>query len=144
MSVENNTSIGIAPERLWGFLIEPRSWEKWWPAVTFARSGDFKPLREQSTFEASLTLGRLKTTLRGEVTLLAEPRALTWTARLWGVPLRQEWYLSKTGRGTRFIARTRFSGFGGLLLRWLRIQRRWAAMQARQGRSLKRVAERML
>ncbi|MDX1631803.1 MAG: SRPBCC family protein [Thermoanaerobaculia bacterium] len=142
--MENNTSIGIAPERLWGFLIEPRSWEKWWPAVTFAKSGDFKPLRERSTFEVSLTLGRLTTTLRGEVTLLAEPRALTWEARLWGVPLRQEWYLSKTGRGTRFTARSRFSGFGGLLLRWLRIQRRWATMQSRQGRSLKRLAERML
>ena len=142
--IESGVTLGVPPERVWGLLIEPRSWESWWPAVTFARTEDFKPLRERSRFEASLELGRLRTTLKGRVTLLAEPKAVTWEARLWGVPLRQEWYLSPGTRGSRFTARAAFSGPGRIFLSLLRGTRRWQEMQERQVRGLKVLAERML
>lgn len=142
--LESQVVLGAAPERVWGLLIEPRSWETWWPAVTFARTHDFKPLRERSSFEASLELGRLRATLRGRVTLLAEPRALTWEARLWAVPLREEWYLAVGDRGARYTARAVFSGPGAVLFRILRVQKLWKEMQDRQARGLKRIAERMV
>lgn len=142
--LESQVVVGAAAEQAWGLLVEPRSWETWWPAVTFARTHDFKPLREGSSFEASLELGRLRATLRGRVTLLAEPRALTWEARLWGVPLRAEWYLASGGRGIRYTARAAFSGPGALAFRILRVQKLWKEMQDRQARGLKRIAERMI
>jgi hypothetical protein len=141
--IEERISIAAPPAPVWGLLIEPRSWNRWWPAVRFARSLDFKPLHEASRFEITLELGRLTSTLRPRVELCADGRSLAWRGRWLGVALRQEWFLDQRPAGVRVTARTAFSGPPAALLRLARLDRRWQGGLAEALRGLKHLAERM-
>jgi hypothetical protein len=143
IALESRQPVAAEPAKIWGLLIEPRSWKSWWPAVRDARSKDFKPLHEGSRFELTLQLARMTTTLYPRVGLCADGKSLAWDGRWLGVPLRQEWFLEPRDRGCRVVARSRFSGLGAALLRLLRLDRAWERMLVEQLRGLKRVAEQL-
>lgn len=143
LGLESRMSIAADAAKVWGLLVEPRSWKTWWPAVREARTLDFKPLREGSRFELTLQMGRLEATLRPKVGLSAEGKSLLWDGRWLGVPLHQEWFLEPRPNGVRVVARSRFSGGGTTLLRLFRLDRRWERMLVEQLRGLKRVAEQL-
>ncbi len=141
--MEEKTQIGAPPDRVFGLLIEPRSWSQWWRDARFARSADFKPLREGSRFEMTLEFGRLRSTLKPTVTLCADGKALAWKADWLALPVRQEYYLQANERGCQVRARTLFPGALQKPLAWLRIDRIWQQMIQRQLRSLRQTAERL-
>jgi hypothetical protein len=143
MVYEEQTHVAAPAERLFGLLIEPRSWVQWWTEVRFARSADFKPLREGSQFEATLEFGRFKVTIKPRVVLCADAKALAWSTLWIGTPLRQEYYLQSAPDGCRVRARSQFSGPLSHPLKWLRLDRVWVAMIERQLRALRLTAERM-
>ena len=143
-TAEERVPVATPPDRLWGLLVEPRSWTSWWPTVRDARSLDYRPLREGSRFEVTLDLGRLKSTLRARVVLCAEAKGLTWTSSWLGAACRQEWYLEPQPDGSRFIARTTLSGPVAPVLDLLRVTRLWQTMLRRQARGLKQMGERLL
>ena len=129
--------------KVWGLLIEPRSWKSWWPAVREARSKDFKPLREGSRFELTVQHGRLTSTMRPRVALCADGKSIAWDGRWLGVPLRQEWFLEPRPDGVRVVARSRFTGGLTGLLKLFRLDRRWERTLVEQLRGLKRLAEQL-
>jgi hypothetical protein len=139
--VEIQQHVASEPARVFALLAEPRGWKRWWPAVGDARTLDGKALREGSRCELTLQMGLLSATLRPRVTLFAEGRGLAWEGRWLGAPLRQEWFVEPRSDGTRVVARGRFTGPVGGLLRILRLDRRWQGMLAEQLRALRRVAE---
>lgn len=139
--VEARQHVAADPARVFALLAEPRGWKRWWPAVGEARTLDGKALREGSRCELTLQMGMLSATLRPRVTLFAEGRGLAWEGRWLGAPLRQEWFVEARPEGTRVVARGRFAGPGGALLRLLRLDRRWQAMLAEQLRALRRAGE---
>jgi len=139
--VEARQNVAAAAPQVFALLAEPRGWKRWWPAVGDARTLDGKALREGSRCELTLQMGMLSATLRPRVTLFAEGKGLAWEGRWLGVPLRQEWFVESRPEGTRVVARGRFAGPGGLLLRLFRLDRRWLAMLAEQLRALRRTAE---
>lgn len=141
--IEERVTVAVPPERLWGLLIEPRSWPTWWPAVRSARSLDFKPLKDGSRFEVDLEMGALRSRLLPRVTLCADGKSLDWSGRWLGVPCRQQWFVARTAQGSRVTSRTTFAGVGALLLRLFRLHRRWRAMVERQLRGFKGTAERL-
>ena len=143
VALEARLSVAAEPAKVWGLLIEPRSWSRWWPAVHDARSKDFKPLREGSRFEANLQMGRGKSTLNGRVALCADGKSLAWEGHWMSVPLRHEWFLEPRPDGIRVVARSRFRGFLATLLHLLRLDRRWERTLVEQLRGLKRVAEQL-
>jgi hypothetical protein len=139
--VEAQQNVAAAAAQVFALLAEPRGWKRWWPAVGDARTLDGKALREGSRCELTLQMGILSATLRPRVTLFAEGKGLAWEGRWLGVPLRQEWFVESRPEGTRVVARGRFAGPGGFLLRLFRLDRRWLAMLAEQLRALRRTAE---
>ena len=143
LAVEQRQAIAVPPARVFPLLIEPRSWQRWWPAVADARALDFKPLREGSRFEVTLQLGRLTATMRPRVAFCAEGKSVVWNGRWLGVPLRQEWFLEPRADGCRAILRSHFGGAGASLLRLFRLDRRWQRMLDEQARGLKKLAERL-
>jgi uncharacterized protein YndB with AHSA1/START domain len=143
LALESRLPIANDPTKVWGLLVEPRSWKTWWPAVRDARSKDFKPLREGSSFEVTLQMGRITVTLRPKVALCADNKALTWDGLFWGVPLHQEWFLEPRPDGCRMVARSRFNGPGATVLSLLRIGRVWERMLTEQVRGLKKVGEQL-
>lgn len=143
IALESRQPVAAGPDKIWGLLIEPRSWKSWWPAVRDARSKDFKPLREGSRFEVTLQLAPTTTTLRPRVRLCADGKSIIWEGRWLGVPLRQEWFLEPREGACRVVARSRFSGVGASVLKLLRLDRAWERMLSEQLRGLKRVAEQL-
>jgi hypothetical protein len=143
IALESRQPIAAEPAKIWGLLIEPRSWKTWWPAVRDARSKDFKPLHEGSRFEVTLQLARTTTTLHPRVALCADGKSLAWDGRWLGVPVRQEWFLQSGERGCKVVTRSRFSGAGASLLKLFRLDRAWDRMVGDQLRGLKRVAEQL-
>jgi len=144
LNLESRQPVACEPAKVWGLLIEPRSWKSWWPAVREARSKDFKPLREGSRFELTLQLGRFtSTTTQARVTFCAEGKSIGWDGRWLGVPLRHEWFLEPRPNGLRVVARSRFTGAASRLLKLFRLDRRWERTLVEQLRGLKRVAEQL-
>ena len=143
LNFESRLPIAAEAAKVWGLLIEPRSWKSWWPAVREARSKDFKPLREGSHFELTLQLGRLTSTMQAKVALCADGKSIAWDGRWLGVPLRQEWFLEPRPDGIRVVARSRFTGGLAGLLKLFRLDRRWERTLVEQLRGLKRVAEQL-
>ena len=143
LALEHRQPIAVPPAQVFPLLIEPRTWKTWWPAVADARAKDFKPLREGSTFEVTLQLGRLTGTIRPRVAFCADGKSVVWEGRWLGVPLRQEWFLEPRPDGSRAVFRSRFTGAGTTFLRLFRLDRRWQRMLEEQGRGLKKLAERL-
>ncbi len=143
LALESRQPVAADPSKVWGLLIEPRSWKTWWPAVREARTKDFKPLREGSRFEVTLQLGRLTSSLQPRVGLCADGKSITWEGRWLGVPVRQEWFLEPRPDGCRVVARSRFSGVGAAGLKVCRLDRAWEKMVGEQLRGLKRMAEQL-
>ena len=141
LHLEVSQRIAGQPLRAFQVLAEARGWKGWWPAVRDARTLDGKPLREGSRCEVTLQIGRLETTMRPKVALLAEGRALALEGSWMGAPLRQEWFVEPRPDGCRVTARAHFGYPGALLLRSFRLHRRWALMLDEQLRMLKRVVE---
>jgi hypothetical protein len=141
--VEERLAVAAPVAPVWGLLVEPQSWSRWWPAVRFARSATFKPLAEGSDFEVVLELGRLTSTLRPRVEMCADGRQLAWRGRWLGVLCRHHWFVEEAAGGVRVTARTVWPGPGGRLLHLVRADRRWRRGLAEALRGLKRVAERM-
>jgi len=135
--------VAVQPDEVWPLLIEPRTWSSWWPAVTFARTSDFKPLREGSKLEITLDLGRFRSTIKPRVTFLADGKSMTWEGSWFGVPLKQEWFLAPQPDGCRVSLRSTFLGVGSAVLALLRFNHVWLAMTRDQMQGLKRLAERM-
>ena len=143
LNLESRMSVACEAAKVWGLLIEPRTWKSWWPAVREARSKDFKPLREKSAFELTLQLGRLTSSMQAKVALCADGKSVGWDGRWLGVRLRHEWFLEPRPDGVRVVARSRFTGGLSGLLRLLRLDRRWERTLVEQLRGLKRVAEQL-
>ena len=143
LNLESRLPVACEAAKVWGLLIEPRSWKSWWPAVSEARSKDFKPLREGSRFELTLQLGRLTSTFQAKVALCAEVKSIGWDGRWLGVPLRHEWFLEPRPDGVRVVPRSRFTGALVGVLKLFRLDRRWERTLVEQLRGLKRVAEQL-
>ena len=143
LNFESRLPVACEAPKVWGLLIEPRTWKSWWPAVREARSKDFKPLREKSRFELTLQHGRLNSTTQARVALCADGKSICWDGRWLGVPLRHEWFLEPRPDGVRVVARSRFTGALAPLLKLLRLDRRWERTMVEQLRGLKRVAEQL-
>ena len=143
LNLESRMSVACEAAKVWGLLIEPRSWKSWWPAVREARSKDFKPLREKSAFELTVQHGRLTSSMQAKVALCADGKSIGWDGRWLGVPLRHEWFLEPRPNGLRVVARSRFTGAASRLLKLFRLDRRWERTLVEQLRGLKRVAEQL-
>ena len=143
LNLESRLPVACEAAKVWGLLVEPRSWKSWWPAVREARSKDFKPLREGSRFELTVQHGRLTSTMQARVALYAEARSIGWDGRWHGVPLRHEWFLEPRPDGVRVVARSRLTGALAGLLKLFRLDRRWEKTLVEQLRGLKRVAEQL-
>ena len=139
--VEAQQTVAASAPQVFALLAEPRGWKRWWPAVGDARTLDGKALREGSRCELTLQMGLLSATLRPRIVLFAAGRGFAWEGRWLGAPLRQEWFVEARPEGTRVVARGRFTGLGGGLLRLFGLHRRWQAMLADQLRALRRAAE---
>jgi polyketide cyclase/dehydrase/lipid transport protein len=143
LNLESRLPVAAEAAKIWGLLIEPRTWKSWWPAVREARSKDFKPLREGSRFELTVQHGPFTSTTQARVALCAEGKSIGWDGRWLGVPLRHEWFLEPRPDGVRVVARSRFTGALAGLLGLLRLHRRWERTLVEQLRGLKRVAEQL-
>ncbi|HEV8240966.1 MAG TPA: SRPBCC family protein [Thermoanaerobaculia bacterium] len=143
LNLESRLPVACEAAKVWGLLIEPRTWKSWWPAVREARSKDFKPLREKSPFELTLQHGRLTSTMQAKVALCADGKSIGWDGKWLGVPLRHEWFLEPRPDGVRVVVRSRFTGWPVPLLKLFRLDRRWERTLVEQLRGLKRVAEQL-
>ena len=57
LRIEESIQIAAAPEIVWKFLADPRSWQHWWPGCREAETRDRKPLHDGSLFSVALHLG---------------------------------------------------------------------------------------
>jgi uncharacterized protein YndB with AHSA1/START domain len=143
LALESRLPVAAEAAKVWGLIIEPRTWSRWWPAVREARSKDFKPLREGSRFELTVQHGPLTSTTHARVAICAEGKSIGWDGRWLGVRLRHEWFLEPRPDGVRVVARSRFTGALAGLLKLFRLDRRWERTLVEQLRGLKRAAEQL-
>ncbi len=142
LQIEETIHIAAPPEVVWKFLVDPRSWQHWWPGCRDAETRDRKTLHDGSSFVLAVHLGWLTLRFNAQVEAATAPRALIWTASGAGVTGRHAFYLDAKPNGTFVREQESFSGAGVLLFRLLRFDAASRRMFQQNLRGLKRIAER--
>ncbi|MEO8276803.1 MAG: SRPBCC family protein [Thermoanaerobaculia bacterium] len=140
--IEETIHIAVAPEVVWRFLAEPRSWPQWWPGCREAETADRKTLHDGSTFKLGLRLGWLTLRVAARVEACTAQRSLLWVGKGGGLTGRHAFYLDAKPNGTWVRQRENFSGPGVLLFRLLRLDVASRRMFKGNLKGLKRMAER--
>lgn len=142
LRIEESLLIGAAPEIVWKFLADPRSWPVWWPGCREAETADRKPLHDGSSLAVALHLGWLTVRFNAKVEAATVPRSLIWSASGGGVTGRHAFYLEARPNGTFVRQHEQFSGPGLILFRLARFGVASRRMFQQNLRGLKKVAER--
>jgi hypothetical protein len=142
LRIEESIQIAAAPEIVWKFLADPRSWQHWWPGCRGAETKDRKALREGSLLVLALHLGWMTWKLTVHIEAATANRSLAWVGKSGGVTGRHAFYLDARPNGTFVRQQENFSGPGVLLFRLVRFDAATRRMFKQNLRGLKRAAER--
>jgi hypothetical protein len=140
--IEESIHVGAAPEIVWRFLGDPRSWPLWWPGCREAVTRDRKTLHDGSALTLALRLGWLAVKIDARVHTVTPQRTLLWEGQGAGVTGRHAFYLDAKPNGTFVRQRESFSGPGVLLFRLARLDVLTRKMFQKNLKGLKRIAER--
>ncbi len=142
LRIEESIHIAAAPEIVWRFLADPRSWQHWWPAVREGETKDRKTLHDGSQLKLALHLGWVTLRFAVRVEAVTPPRSLLWAGSGAGVTVRHAFYLDAKPNGTFVRQVEDFSGPGLLFFRLGRFDAATRRMFKENLRGLKRMAER--
>lgn len=139
--VEESIAIATAPDVVWRYLIDLRTWKLWWHGLVEATAENHRPLREGSRFLLHLQPNWLAIRLRPTVDVAREGKTLICTGKGLLVARRLSFFLEAKADGMRLTVRDEVRGPGTLVVRLLRQQPAVAEMMRRSLRGLKRLAE---
>jgi len=142
LQIEESIHIAAPPEVVWKYLVDPRSWQHWWPGCRDAETRDRKTLHDGSTLTLSLRLGWLTVKFAARVEAATAPRSLLWAGGGAGVSGRHAFYLEAKPNGTFVRQQEHWSGAGLWFFRLLRLDAASRKMFQQNLRGLKRIAER--
>ncbi|MEO8196349.1 MAG: SRPBCC family protein [Thermoanaerobaculia bacterium] len=142
LRIEESIQIAAAPEIVWKFLADPRSWQHWWPGCRAAETADRKTLHDGSQLSFALHLGWLTLKFNARVEAATTSRALLWVGKGGGVTGRHAFHLDAKPNGTFVRQHESFSGPGVLFFRLARLDTASRRMFRQNLRGLKRIAER--
>lgn len=140
--IEESIHIAAAPEIVWKFLADPRSWQHWWPGCREAETRDRKSLHDGSLFSLALHLGWLTLRFSARIEAATPQKALIWVASGGGVTGRHAFYLDARPNGTFVRQQESLSGPGLLFFRLARFDAASRRMFQQNLRGLKRIVER--
>ncbi|MEO7794310.1 MAG: SRPBCC family protein [Thermoanaerobaculia bacterium] len=142
LKIEESIHVAAAPEIVWRFLADPRSWQHWWPGCRSAETRDRKTLHDGSELDLALHLGWLTVKFAARIEALTTNRSLLWVSRGSGVIGRHAFYLDARPNGTFVRQQENFSGGGLLFFRLARLDTASKRMFQQNLRGLKKIAER--
>ncbi len=142
LAIEESIHIAAAPEIVWHFLAEPRSWQHWWTGCRGAETQDRKTLHDGSELRLALHLGWMTWKFTVRIGATTANRSLAWAGKGGGVGSRHAFYLDAKPNGTFVRQQATFSGPGVLFFRLLRLDAAARRMFHQNLRGLKRAAER--
>lgn len=142
LRIEESIQIAAAPEIVWKFLADPRSWQHWWPGCREAETRDRKPLHDGSQFSIALHLGWITLRFKARVEAATAPRSLLWVASGGGFSGRHAFHLDARPNGTFVRQHESFAGPGVILFRLARFDAATRRMFQQNLKGLKRMAER--
>ena len=102
----SETTIGAAPQTIWGVLVDVERWPTWNPAVKMAHMAD--PLAEGTSFRWKASSLTISSVFRE----VDPPRTLGWSGQTLGIPALHEYTIDPGPEGT--VVRSTES-WGGLL-----------------------------
>jgi len=142
LRIEESIQVAAAPEIVWRFLADPRSWQHWWPGCRDAETGDRKVLHDGSLLTFALHLGWMTVRFSARVEVATPARTLLWVATGAGVTGRHAFHLDAKPNGTFVRQHESFSGPGVLFFRLARFDVASRQMFQQNLKGLKRMAER--
>ena len=78
LQIDESIHIAAAPEIVWKFLADPRSWQHWWPGCRHAETRDRKPLHDGSILNLGLHLGWLTLRFSARIEAATPQKSLIW------------------------------------------------------------------
>ncbi len=112
LAIEESIHIAAAPEIVWRFLAEPRSWQHWWTGCRGAETQDRKTLHDGSQLLLALHLGWMTWKFTVRIGAMTANRSLAWAGKGGGVGSRHAFYLDAKPNGTFVRQQATFSGPG--------------------------------